>query len=98
MSLSAFADSTQRQEWIKEKGLTVFSLWNPSIPLTEVDLFVQEPFPFDEAFARAFRAEVDGVHIFVASIDDLIELKRRAGRPKDIEDIRILEAIRREEG
>lgn len=98
VSLSAFAESAQRQGWIKEKGLTVFSLWNPSMPLTEVDLFVEEPFPFDEAFARGFRVEVDGIRVFVASIDDLIELKRRAGRPKDIEDIRVLEAMKREDG
>ncbi len=91
VAISAFADAAQRKLWIDEKGLTVFSLWNPATPLTEVDLFVTEPFPFDDAFARAYVAEVDGVQIYVASIDDLIALKRTAGRPKDLEDIRVLQ-------
>ena len=41
-----FADEDIRASWREEKGLTEFSLWSPSYPGTEVDLFVQEPFDF----------------------------------------------------
>jgi hypothetical protein len=91
-----FADAATRESWVVDKGLLVFSLWNPAMPLTEVDLFVREPFPFEAAFARATRIELDGSEIFVASIDDLIELKRAAARPKDLEDIRALQALKEE--
>jgi hypothetical protein len=37
------------------------------------------------------------VVIAVPSIDDLILTKRFGGRPKDLEDIRLLEALRLEE-
>lgn len=90
----AFADAPTREAWVVDKGLLVFSLWNPDMPLTEVDLFVREPFPFEAAFARAIRIELDGSVVFVASIDDLIELKRAAGRPKDLEDIRALQTLK----
>ena len=36
--LEAFADPDQRARWVKEKGLTVFSLWSRDHGATEVDL------------------------------------------------------------
>jgi len=88
-----FADPEARRSWIAEKGLTVFSLWSPEHPATEVDLFVQEPFPFEPAWSRALVADLGTVQVPVASLEDLVALKRAAGRPKDLEDVRALEAI-----
>jgi len=53
---------------------------------------------FDGLWSR--RRELDiapGVVTAVPSIDDLILTKRFGGRPKDLEDIRLLEALRKEE-
>lgn len=91
----AFADPAVRRSWIAEKGLRVFSLWSDSLPATEVDLFVEEPFPFDDAYARGVRVWVQGVPITVAGLEDLIALKRAAGRQKDLEDAGALDAIAR---
>jgi len=88
-----FADPGKRREWIREKGLTVLGLWSPEHPATEVDVFVEEPFSIDEALARATRAQLGTNTITVASIPDLIELKRKAARPKDLEDIEKLQEI-----
>lgn len=74
----------------------MFTFWSPEHPVTEVVVFVEEPFPFDEAYDRALCAELAATKVMVASIADLIELKRRAARPKDIEDVYALEAIARE--
>ena len=93
-----FADAETRRAWIEEKGLTVFSLWSPQHPATEIDLFVEEPFPFAAAHARALLADVGTAVVSVAAVQDLIELKRRAGRPKDLEDILALEALEGEVG
>jgi predicted nucleotidyltransferase len=88
-----FADEEIRKSWIEEKGLVVFSLWSPQLPVTEVDLFVKEPFPFDEAYSRALRVDLGFATVTVASIKDIINLKRRAGRAKDFEDIEALEHL-----
>ena len=43
---------------------------------------------------KASEIEIDGVLVRVASIDDLIAMKRAAGRPQDIVDIESLEIAR----
>jgi hypothetical protein len=52
-----FANDDIRATWREEKGLTVFSLWSPNHPATEVGLFVEEPFDFSEAWSRRLDAE-----------------------------------------
>jgi hypothetical protein len=97
VELDEFADAGKRAQWIREKGMTVFSLHSPDHAATEVDLFVEMPLDFDKAYASALRAEVArGVTATFASLDDLVALKRRAGRPKDLHDIEKLERARRE--
>jgi hypothetical protein len=93
-----FADSSMRARWTKEKGLTVFSLWSPDHPALEVDLFVNEPFDFDEVYRRALRVPLERTEIIVIGLDDLIGLKRLAGRPMDQQDIDALEAVRSKPG
>lgn len=89
-----FADEDIRASWRADKGLTVFSLWSPSYPGTEVDLFVQEPFDFGEAWSRRVDAELEGgTTVHVVGISDLRALKASVGRPKDIDDIAQLDAI-----
>jgi hypothetical protein len=53
---------------------------------------------FDEVWSRRRALEVaEGAVIAVPALDDLILTKRFGGRPKDLEDIRLLEALRGEE-
>lgn len=93
-----FANAAARNGWIAEKGLTVLSFWSPSFPGTEVDLFVEEPFDFDEADARAVTADLGSTKVRVVSRQDLIAMKRAAGRPRDIEDADVLEDLGKDDG
>jgi len=44
---------------------------------------------------RASEIDIDGILVRVASIDDLISMKRAAGRPQDVVDLESLEIARR---
>lgn len=93
VELAAFADPARRREWAETRGMTVFNLYHPDDPLRSVDLFVASPVPFEELWSRAVTLRLQGDDVKVASIPDLIRMKREAGRPIDLEDVRSLEAI-----
>ncbi len=94
----AFAEHSVREQWIREKGLQVFSLWSPVHPTLEIDLFVSEPFDFDAVYSRALRVPLEKTEVIVLALEDLIALKKRVGRPRDQEDIAALESLREAEG
>lgn len=53
---------------------------------------------FDEVWPRRRALELaPGVSVAVPALEDLILTKRFGARPKDLEDVRLLEALRREE-
>ena len=53
--------------------------------------------PFDRLMANAAAGELFGRQVWIASIDDLLTMKRIANRPKDQLDIVALEKIKRGE-
>jgi predicted nucleotidyltransferase len=92
--IEQFADANERARWISEKGMMVFSLHNPTRAATIVDLFVEEPIEFDKAYAKACRMEVaSGLTATFVSVDDLITMKNKAGRPKDLDDVARLKEL-----
>lgn len=95
VQLSDFADPQQRALWIEQRNMTVLSLWDPRNPMRAVDLFVSHPMSFVDLWNRSELKQLRRTHVRVVSIDDLIALKRIAGRPLDLQDIVELEAIKK---
>ena len=90
-----FADAAIRAGWISDKGMRVFSLWDPQNPMRAIDLFAEHPIDFEGLWSRAEQMDIGSTFVRVASIEDLIQLKRMAGRPHDLADIEALEEIRK---
>lgn len=90
--MAEFADASRREEWRRNRN-QVFPLWDPGNPLRSVDVFIDEPIEFGALLAGAVAKDLDGVRVPVACIPHLIEMKRRAGRPRDPDDIDKLQAI-----
>lgn len=60
--------------------------------VVRVDVQTRTPgVTFADAWARKIEREVGGVRYWLLSREDLIAAKRAAGRPKDLEDVRVLE-------
>jgi hypothetical protein len=57
-----------------------------------------EEVPFDPVWQRRLSIPLTSdIRISIPALDDLIRTKRFGGRPKDLEDIRLLESLREEE-
>ena len=93
-----FADSRIRGIWIQEKGMQVFSLFKPDGPLLSVDVFMDHPIEFESFYGRSEECDIGSCPVRIASIQDLIQLKRLANRSQDREDIAKLEQILRLKG
>jgi len=92
---SDFANAQTRKTWNTEKNMQVFSMIDPRNPLRIVDLFVENPIPFEDLWSRSTNVPIDTVSIRIVSLTDLIHLKRLAGRPQDLIDIKNLEQIQK---
>lgn len=93
-----FADPAVRAGWVADKHMQVLSFYDPERPAREVDVFVSYPLDFDALVEQAVPTSVSGRSVPVAAKAHLIEMKRAAGRPRDLEDVRALEQLADQEG
>ena len=95
--IASFVDAGLRESWARDKGMTVFSLWSSEHRTTEVDLFLEPPFDFGDVYQRAHLFEMaGGERAAFVPYEELVEMKRRVGRARDLEDVAQLEAAREE--
>ena len=78
-----------RKEYIENRNLAAWSFINPDNPLEVVDILITE----DVKNLTTVTRQAFDMKIKVAAIPDLIALKKKSGRPQDIEDIRALEKL-----
>jgi predicted nucleotidyltransferase len=71
-----------------------FNLVNAKWALSEIDIIIDAPVAYAEARKRSKKISVQGVSVPVVSIDDLIRMKRAAGREQDKADIRYLKKVK----
>jgi hypothetical protein len=95
--IDALRDANQIEQWYREKGMLAFALREPQIGGWVVDILVRPNVPFEQLMANAVAGELFAQKIWIASIDDLITMKRIANRAKDQLDIAALEKIKRGE-
>lgn len=90
-----FIDRQKHKEWIKKKGMVVFSFFHLKDHLKLIDMFVTEPIKFSEIARKIKRIRVKSLIIPTVSLEHLKRLKSLASRQKDLVDLRNLEEIER---
>ena len=92
------ASDEKRKSWVKEKGALVFTFIDPKVPFRQIDIFLENPVDFEQAYKRRKQFELKNIQVPAVSIDDLIQMKSGAARPRDQEDIQHLREIKEQRG
>lgn len=85
-----FAIKEKRDNWIKNKNMKVFNLVNPDWAISEIDIVINTPVNYKNAYKEINYFLLQGVEIPVISINHLIKMKMKSNRKQDIADIRYL--------
>jgi hypothetical protein len=78
-----------RKEYIEKRNLVAWSFVNPGNPIEIVDVILTD----DLKGAEIKRIRSGKYTINILAIKPLIQMKKRSGRPQDLEDARALEEI-----
>lgn len=88
-------DPNLRADWLARNLLSVAYV-DFERPMREVDVLVNPPVPVEELLEQVDVRNLAGVAVPVASVSSLIALKLAAGRPQDLADVAVLQALVRE--
>lgn len=88
-----FMNKNNREDWIENKGMVVFSFYHQKEHLKNIDIFIEEPIKFKTIEKSIKRIKAGRLSIPVLSLKHLIQIKKLANRERDIMDIINLEAI-----
>jgi hypothetical protein len=88
------ADPEQRKDWITNKNMKAFSFCHTHENFRVIDLLLVHPLDFEQAWTNKCVRFSGDTPLYYVSIDDLIAMKKSAGRKIDFDDIEMLMAAR----
>ena len=93
LALDDLIDEEKRKSWAVEKNMVVYSLYDAKNPFFLLDIFVEEPFNFDEVYEERKEIEFENTIIPLVPIKALIAMKEKSERPQDQADVFYLKKI-----
>ena len=91
IQLADLADASKREALFREKHLIALSLIGTKPETPVVDIVIHHPLDFKKAYQNRIERDISGTPVMLASIEDMITLKKAAGRAQDLADISHLE-------
>jgi hypothetical protein len=93
LPLDDLIDGEKRRSCAVDKNMVVFSLYDARNPFFLLDIFVEEPFNFDEVYEERKKIEFENTVIPLVPIEALIAMKEKSDRPQDKADVFYLKKI-----
>ncbi|MFH1664766.1 MAG: DUF6036 family nucleotidyltransferase [Candidatus Omnitrophota bacterium] len=91
------ADKKIREDWVRNRNMKAVNFYKGEKTYEEVDIIIDSPVDFRDAYKNSRRVKAGRLTLFVISPDDLIKMKKAAGREKDLFDIKQLKIIKKAE-
>lgn len=92
-----FLNPQKRLDWKENRNLTVFSITSDRFPLLTIDLFAENPFPFEEVYKKAYTDRInEETELKCVDLNTLIEMKEKVARQQDLIDVEYLKKLRNE--
>jgi len=89
--IAGLADPATRRLWTKQKGMKVYSFIEPyGAPPRNVDVMVEPLRNFDAVYRTRNMVTLRGVPVPLVPLSELAKMKRKAGRPQDLQDVQDL--------
>lgn len=93
VSIMELDDVKKVQKWMKEKNLKAYTFNPPRGNLLQIDIIINESLKFEEFYKRKLIKTMGKIKIPVVSINDIIGMKKRAKRDKDLMDLKVLKYL-----
>lgn len=94
INITELSDHNKLLEYKKEKNLIAYSYFNAKKEFIQVDVITEFPFNFEEMWNRRRIDKDYGFEMYIIELNDLIEMKTRAGRNQDLTDAIYLKKVR----
>lgn len=93
LAIESLADVEERARLEREHNLIALTFTDANNPLREVDILVAPSIDPDGIVARSELRSAGAFDVRIASLTDLLRMKRAAGRPQDLADVLHLERV-----
>ncbi len=78
-----------KEDYVENRNLIAWNFYNPSNPTEQVDIIIT----YDLSPSDIKSVQTSSGEILILSKESLIRMKRKSGRPQDLQDVQALEGL-----
>lgn len=95
ISIMDLQNRKQVMKWLKEKNLKAYTFNPPKNNLLQIDIIIEDSLKFTAYNKQKNIKKMGALKIPVVSIKDIIKMKKKAHRDKDMIDLKVLKYLSR---